>query len=289
MKFPRTRLAGLVVLTAIACASAQPVTALPISQLPASNGPIGFAVTLASGGSITSSPITYSLNGGVPNSAVQVKLRAVGSSSTVIVASGTTDGSGAFSATSYLPSSLAAGNYELLSSGAAVGSTDQVIATFSVASTSILTNTSVVDGALQLITTSQTVATFGTPTLVNNRSETAGALGAFTVKDDRLVSKPGWTLTANVSTFTNSADPSQTISSSNLAIAPTQALGSTAPGVSIFATSAGSASYPYTFAEAPAGGGDGLTLLSAALLLVSPQAAPAGTYTSTLTLTLVSK
>jgi hypothetical protein len=54
-------------------------------------------------------------------------------------------------------------------------------------------------------------------------------------------------------------------------------------------TTAGSASYPFAFAEASVSNGVGTSVIGGALTFVAPQDKAAGTYTSTLTLTLVSK
>lgn len=280
-----------VALSALAVVASSPVERAVASDRMALAGavqPVGFSVSIVSGGSLTNSPLTFALSGGVATQSVSVLLRPVNGASSTLV-SGTTDEQGAFSASTFLPATLAAGDYELLSDGPAVGSTQQVIATFSVASTSIVTNTSPQDGALELIMTAQSVANFQKPLLVSNRSETLGALGAFSVRDGRSVSKPGWTLTANVLDFVNAASANDTIAASNLGLAPAISQGSTASGVHIYATTAGAASYPTVFAEASAGSGVGTTTLTSQMLLIAPRTAPAGTYTSTLTLTLVSK
>lgn len=267
-----------------------PATAAPLltGAFNTVTGKVGFTVSMTSGSSITTSPITIEFNGGVANQSYVISVSPAGGSSTILT-TGTTDSAGAFLITFNLPSTLSAGDYELHAEGAGVGGVSQVVATFSVASTSIVTNTSPTDGPLELVLTSDSVATFGTPSLTNNRSETLGAIGAFTVSDQRTVSKPGWTLTANVSQFTNSVDSAVTIPATNLGMAPSISAGSTASGVVLQARTAGAASYPYTLAEASAGQGVGETILTTQLLLLSPQDKPAGTYRSTLTLTLVSK
>jgi len=144
------------------------------------------------------------------------------------------------------------------------------------------------DGSLSLSVPASAKATFGQATLVNNKSTSTASLPEVTVTDDRVVSKKGWTLTQTVAAFTSDA---ATFSAANLGVAPkVNATGTTATGVTAAAAqTAGSAIYPATFASAPAGSGVGVAKLGADLTLVAPSDAPAGTYTSKMTLTLVSK
>ncbi|POH66198.1 hypothetical protein C3B60_10405 [Cryobacterium zongtaii] len=147
------------------------------------------------------------------------------------------------------------------------------------------------NGVLSLEVPTGAAATFATPTLVNNVSTTTGTLGAVTVNDGRFLTKEGWDLTANVVDFTNSADPTSTIGKSQLGIAPSvTAAGTVATGVTAAAPQvAGSATYPAAFASGAAANTTGLSVLNADLTFVAPQAKAAGTYNSTLTLTVVSK
>jgi hypothetical protein len=150
------------------------------------------------------------------------------------------------------------------------------------------TTTAAANGALSLSVPASAAATFGSPTLVNNKSTTTGTLPNVTVTDDRVVTRQGWTLSANVADFVNG---SVTIGKANLGIAPSVVAGSTtASGVTAgTATVAGSATYPFTFAEAAANQTVGNSVLGGNLTFVAPQDKAAGTYTSTLTLTLASK
>ncbi len=128
-------------------------------------------------------------------------------------------------------------------------------------------------------------ATIGNPTLVDGVSVSTGTLPAITVHDARVVSHPGWTLTSTVTDFTNGGE---TIEKKQLGIKPSKASGPA--GASAGAEqSAGSAVYPSTFAEADNAATVGDTVLGGALTFVAPVGKPAGTYTSTLTLTLISK
>ncbi|PNW10537.1 hypothetical protein C1632_01825 [Microbacterium testaceum] len=144
------------------------------------------------------------------------------------------------------------------------------------------------DGALSLSVPAGATATFGQAQLINNKSTSTATLPEVTVTDERVVSKKGWTLTQTVGAFTSD---SATFTAANLGVAPkVNAAGTTATGVTAAAAqTAGSAVYPATFAGAAAGSGTGVTKLSADLTLVAPSDAPAGTYTSKMTLTLVSK
>ena len=145
-----------------------------------------------------------------------------------------------------------------------------------------------VDGNLSLVVPSGAKATLGTASLVNGLSTSTGTLPAFTVDDQRVVSKPGWNLTASTANFVNGADSSKTIDAKQLGVKPTIA---TNPGGVVAGTEhvAGDATAFSGFASAPAGTGTGATSLSADLKLVAPSGTPAGTYASTMTLTLVSK
>ncbi|WP_025157860.1 hypothetical protein [Leifsonia aquatica] len=145
-----------------------------------------------------------------------------------------------------------------------------------------------VDGNLSLVVPAGAKATLGAASLVNGLSTSTGTLPAFTVDDQRVVSKPGWNLIASTTNFVNGADASKTIDAKQLGVKPTIA---TNPGGVVAGTEhvAGDATAFSGFASAPAGTGTGATSLSADLKLVAPSGTPAGTYASTMTLTLVSK
>ena len=145
------------------------------------------------------------------------------------------------------------------------------------------------NGVLSLTVPADAEATFGAPTLVNNKSTSTGTLGQFTVTDGRVVTRQGWTLTANVSDFVNEANGTITIGKAQLGLAP-QIVSSDSVGVTPGTTQvAGSATYAATFAEGAPQNSVGNTVLNAALTFVAPQDKPAGTYHSTMTLTVVSK
>ena len=146
-----------------------------------------------------------------------------------------------------------------------------------------------VDGTFALVGPDNTTpAVIGNPTLdtITGESVSTGTLGAFAVKDDRSISKKGWTLTADVNNFVNGAT---SIDKKALGIAPVL-VSNSGPGLPVLgtATVAGSAVYAMQFAQLAAGTYSTTTNLNANLTFRAPLGTPAGTYTSTLTLTLVS-
>ena len=151
------------------------------------------------------------------------------------------------------------------------------------------------DGALSLAVASGAKATIGSPKLENQLSKSTGSLPEFQVVDQRVVSRKGWTLTANVADFSllvnGVADSSKKIDGKQLGTSPkVVTTGTTATGVTAGAAqAAGSANKSFSFASAAAGAGVGTTVLGGDLTFVAPAEAVAGTYTSKMTLTLVSK
>ncbi|MCC4909797.1 hypothetical protein [Microbacterium sp. cx-59] len=143
-----------------------------------------------------------------------------------------------------------------------------------------------VNGALSLSVPTGAKATLGAAALNSSgQSVSTGTLPTFQVTDKRYVTKPGWTVNTSVAAF---ASGTNTLEPSVLSIAPSVAATSTSTGVTKVASLLGSVTAG-TFAEAAAGAGTGVTDLSAALTLTAPLGTPAGTYTSTLTVTAVSK
>jgi len=146
------------------------------------------------------------------------------------------------------------------------------------------TTVAAADGTLSLVVPSGATATIGNPTLVNNLSTSTGTLGQITVKDGRVVTHKGWTLTSTVSDFVAAGT---TIPASQLLVTP-KVVGTAIPGVTAAAAGAATtAGRP--FAEAGDGVDVGDTVLDADLKFVAPATAAAGTYTSKMTLTLTSK
>ena len=140
------------------------------------------------------------------------------------------------------------------------------------------------DGTLSLVVPAGTTANIGTPTLVNNLSTSTGVLGDITVRDERVISHAGWTLTSTVADFVAGGS---TIPASQLLVTP-KVVGTAIDGVTAAAAGAATkAGRP--FAEAGNGATVGDTVLNADLKFVAPASAAAGIYTSKMTLTLTSK
>jgi hypothetical protein len=147
------------------------------------------------------------------------------------------------------------------------------------------------NGFLELSIPANAAASFGASAIENNYSVTRGTLGNVQVNDTRWVTTDGWDLQADVATFVSGAN---SIAKSNLGLVPTVvAASTTATGVTAAAgTVAGSATYPTAIASAAKNanlGETGVTVLNANLTLRAPRATVAGTYTSTVTLTLATK
>lgn len=141
------------------------------------------------------------------------------------------------------------------------------------------------DGALSLVVPSGSAATIDTTTMVDGKSTATGTLPDFTVKDARSVTHKGWTLTSKVTDFVSG---STTIPAAQLTVTPA-VKSTTATGVTA-ASAAAASNTDVPFASATDAAQVGDTVLTAALKFVAPSAStPAGTYTSKMTLTLVSK
>jgi hypothetical protein len=146
------------------------------------------------------------------------------------------------------------------------------------------------DGTLSLAVGAGSV-TFGAAALNVpghvNFSTSTGTLPSITVNDARVHSRPGWTLAAEVEDFTFATV--NTISKAQLGLVPSL-VSATAVGTSAGSSQvAGAAVYPATIASGLPNQTVGNTVLSGALTFVAPQEKPAGTYTSTMTLTVTSK
>jgi Bacterial Ig-like domain (group 3) len=144
------------------------------------------------------------------------------------------------------------------------------------------------DGEFSIIDTSgSNVVNLTNPALVNGQSVVSGKLGTFKVTDLRQVSKQGWDLKTTVAQFVHGTD---TIENTALNITPTSALLNSGTGTSPAVLGGASGGiYPWTFASLAAGSFSGVSTFNADLVFTAPAAKPAGTYTSTLTLTLISK
>jgi hypothetical protein len=147
------------------------------------------------------------------------------------------------------------------------------------------------NGFLELSIPANAAATFGAAAIENNFSVTRGTLGNVRINDTRWLTTDGWDLQAEVANFVSG---SNTIDKRNLGLVPTVVSAqTTATGVLAAAgTVAGNATYPVALASAAKSadlGDTGVTVLNANLTLRAPRTAAAGTYTSTVTLTLATK
>ena len=274
---------GGVGLSARVVVPASPTTPRPVIDVP---------IVIPDNRPIAQVTFLIDLSGFQPFSYVEIYVR----SEPVLVASGNADANGQFTATVDVPDNLPPGDHSItVANTLADGSFQEVTLTqFNVSPLGFVgeAENPVVDGALSLEVLVNAAAQFGTPSLIDNRSVTLGTLGAITVVDDRALSKPGWTLGVNVAPFVLSGNPSQTFGSSYLGLTPVRLPQSTSVVDHVqlgSALSAGSALYPAVFAEAAPGVGTGRTVLNGDLTLMPPVAHTAGTYTSTMTLTLTSK
>jgi hypothetical protein len=144
------------------------------------------------------------------------------------------------------------------------------------------------DGALSLVAPTNLDVAIGSPVLTGGTfglSVSTGTLGQFSVQDNRYATHTGWTLTTNVADF---AGPIA-VGKAQLGVKPVLvSAGSQAGGVTVGTEQlAGAAVYPSTFASAVNNPTVGTTNFNADLKFIAPANAPAGTYTSTLTLTVV--
>jgi hypothetical protein len=147
------------------------------------------------------------------------------------------------------------------------------------------------NGFLELSIPANAAATFGAAAIENNYSVTRGTLGNVQINDTRWITTDGWDLQAEVANFISG---SNTIDKRNLGLVPSVVTASTtATGILAGAgTAAGTATYPVALASAAKSadlGDTGVTVLNANLTLRAPRSAAAGTYTSTVTLTLATK
>jgi len=253
------------------------------------NTPTAWSVSLTPESTVSTVQITTAFTGLFPNSAIQLKLMPMA----LVVADDFSSAQGEVSFTFGVPSNLQPGSYTI--SAAGITSTNSAftadVAAVEVGEFGSVTDSTLRDGALSLNVPAEAAATFGAPYLDGNISVTDGTLGQFSVRDERVVSRPGWILYASVSDFRLSTDNTVILPANQLGISPAQVTpGSSAEGIVLgIPTRSGLATYPMIFAEATPGATPGTTVLDANLKLLSPPYLPVGTYTSTVTLTLVSK
>jgi hypothetical protein len=279
-----------VVLSAIIASTAF-ILGMPLAVPAATATPTSTAwtVQMTPASTTTNVQISISFIGLQVESAVQLKLMPTD----LVVGDGFSSSDGTASFEFGVPATLTEGTYTIAVAG--ITSTDSSftaeVAAFSVSETGLITDTTLRDGPLSLEVTSDATASFGAPYLMGYLSVTDGALGYVSVRDERVVSRPGWILYASVDDFHLSTDESVLLPKNQLGISPVRlAPESTAEGVELgLPTRPGLATYPMLFAEAEPGAMPGVTTLDATLRLVAPPYLPVGTYVSTVTLTLVSK
>ncbi|WBM79640.1 hypothetical protein KIV56_15355 [Cryobacterium breve] len=185
------------------------VVALTVSvadQLP--TGPVEIHCTLPVGARADSSPVFITIHGLKPFSHVEVWVH----STPVLLVSGTADAAGDFSGSGTLPGNLEAGGHtiEVVGVTGAGDPFSQVAASFAITNAGTIGSATTGDanGVLSLVVPSAAVATFNAPVLVSNRSTTSGVLGSFAVSDARVLTREGWTVSADVADFVNAADGS---------------------------------------------------------------------------------
>jgi hypothetical protein len=126
----------------------------------------------------------------------------------------------------------------------------------------------------------------GTVNLAVSGSSASGNLQTVTVSDTRNTF-PGWSVSGQAAAFVNNtSNPPGNIPASNLGWAPSGTVQDATLGPAVTAGSPGLGTAA-VLASAAAGHGVGTDALSAALTLNIPATAPAGAYTSNLTLTAV--
>lgn len=157
------------------------------------------------------------------------------------------------------------------------------------------------DGDFKLVVPAGAEATLSNPTLdpATGESVSEGSLPEFQVVDERVVNDRGWTLTTTVAEFVHSTDSSKKIANTALGLKPNLVSyllptdyyndARVAAPVTGDEQVAGTATYGSLFAELGSGQYNPDTKFDADLSFRAPVGSLAGTYNSTLTLTLVSK
>jgi hypothetical protein len=147
------------------------------------------------------------------------------------------------------------------------------------------------NGFLELSLPANAAATFGAAAIENNYSVTRGTLGNIRINDTRWITTDGWDLQAEVNNFVSGAN---TIDKRNLGLVPIVVNASTTatgvlPGAGTVPGSTGAVVAMASAAKGADLGDTGVTVLNANLTLRAPRTAAAGTYTSTVVLTLATK
>ena len=258
----------------------------PSPSTAAGSTALAWTASISPNSTVTTTQFDLSFTGLDANSAVQLTLQPMG----VVVGDqfATPDGTAQF--TFKIPSSAQPGDYSIRAVGVSnSGNAFSVtVATFTVAPTGIISDSTVRDGVLTLEFPAGASATFQNPTLEGGLSVTYGAFEPFVVRDERSVTKPGWALTASVSPLSLMTDTAVTMPAAQLGVQPLVLSGGI--GVNTGSTTTpGSAVAQFVFAEAPAGVQAPITTLGGNLTLLAPPELPVGTYTGTIAFTLISR
>jgi hypothetical protein len=303
------RAAGAATTLALACVLVVGATPSAQATPPSDTGSIGLSIRvidqapavevyIPSGVQADTADFVVKLSGLEPNTYIEIWVH----STPILIFAGYTSDTGTLEITLNMPDNLPVGTHAIVVEATAQGGAvyDQPVQEFIVVPSTDpvtgeqTTNLSVPsqpsDGSLSLVAPTGATTTFGAPTLINNTSVSVGTLPSVKVVDNRQVSKPGWSIEADVRDFVLGTDASVTIPKTNVGLLsevdPTL---TDATGV-VPATEqvAGRATYPAPYVLAPAGSGVGTSVVGGHIVLVAPQEKPAGTYTSTLSLTLKS-
>lgn len=148
---------------------------------------------------------------------------------------------------------------------------------------------SAADGTFGLVAPAATSVVLSTPVLSEGAyglSTSTGQLGEFSVVDQRALTASGWYVLADVEDFTDSTS-SNTVGAQHLGVKPS-IVGTAPTGVTVADEQvAGSAPTSAWVFASQSVGNYGTANFDAGLTFVAPAGTPAGTYTSTLTITLV--
>ena len=277
--------------------AAKPTVPLTVAYtaeaVPTQTAPVVTTQPADASGVVGGTAIFTAIASGDPTPTVQWQLQAPGTTTWQ-------DYPGATSTTFTLP--LYAAGYDgtkvraVFTNDAGSVTTDEVTLTVTTGTTPLasatetITTTVSATGTFALsVDPSQANVTLDTPTLGADGSylETTGALGQVTVTDTRVNTAPGWTVSGQLSDFSNGAD---TVDGNSLGWTPTVVSQSDGQGVSAgnpVAAGVGLKTTAATLGTAPQGSGVGTAVLGADLDLRLPPATVPGTYTATLTLTAI--
>jgi hypothetical protein len=303
------RVAGAATTLTLTCVLLFGATPAAQASPPSDTGNIGLSIRvidqapaaevyIPSGVDANTANFVVKLSGLDPNTYIEIWVH----STPILIYAGYTSATGTVEVTLNMPDNLPVGTHAIVVEGTAQGGgaysepVQEFVVVPSVdpvtgeSTTSLSVPSQPTDGSLSLVAPSGATTTFGAPTLIDNTSVSVGTLPSVKVVDNRKVSKPGWSIDADVRDFVLATDAAVTIPKINVGLlSEVDAALTDAKGV-VPATEqvAGRATYPAPYVLAPAGSGVGTSVVGGHIVLVAPQEKPAGTYTSTLSLTLKS-